>query len=336
MLERGWVTEGEREMDDKEMETEKRLMSIFMPYAAGRLQAVRESKKRFVHYSSAENIFKIISSKTMWLRNTRCMADFSEVEHGYAMLLKFFQQPHNKEAFSKAVDSISPNLASESLTLFDQWWADIRFNTYICSISEHEDSEDGHGRLSMWRAFGQSTTSRAAVVLRLPEEGAAEGLRVILSPVAYIGEANLEQQLWNVIKNINDNHDYLATVGSDRLKQLLLFTLANGVVSIKHVGFHEEKEWRLIYYPRLNSSKLITSSTEILAGVPQIVHKIPLIDNPDEGVTGVSITSLVDRIIIGPTVFGMPIYTAFVEELAKAGMTDAGSRVWVSGIPIRS
>jgi hypothetical protein len=242
---------------------------------------------------------------------------------------------HNRDAFYKAVNACGANLAEDSIALFDQWWADIRFNTYICSISEHEDSEDGHGRLSMWRAFGQST-SRAAMVMRLPEEGAAEALHVMLSPVAYFGEADVEQQLWNVIGNINENRDYLAAFDRDRLKTLILFMLASGAVSIKHIGFREEKEWRVIYFPRANHSKLITYSTEVIGGVPQIIHKIPLVENPTEDVTDVGIPALIDRIIIGPTVYAAPMYGAFVEVLTKAGVTDATARVVVSGIPIRS
>lgn len=321
-------------MDPHERDTIKKLAGIFMPYATGRLEAIRATNKRFVHYSSAENIFKIISSRTMWLRNTRCMADYTEVELGYSMLHKFFQQKHNHEAFFTAVNACSANLAEEAIALFDQWWSDIRFNTFICSISEHEDSEDGHGRLSMWRAFGQA--SRAAMVMRVPDEGAAEGLHVMLSPVAYFGEAEVEQQLWNVIANIRKDRDYLATLDRERLKTLILFMLASAAVSIKHIGFHEEKEWRVIYFPRANPSKVITSSVETVGGVPQIIHKIPLVDNPIENILGAGIPTLIDRIIIGPTVYAAPMYTAFVQALTDAGMTDAGQRVVVSGIPIRS
>src|SRR5271169_5799125 len=116
-------------LDSEELEKTNRLSSIFMPYATGRWNRVRSDNKRFVHYSSAENIYKIISSKTMWLRNTKGMADYSEVEIGYGMLHSFFTG--NREEFYAAVNQCSPNLGEESLALFDQWWADIRFNTYI-------------------------------------------------------------------------------------------------------------------------------------------------------------------------------------------------------------
>src|ERR1700730_16349310 len=227
-------------MDPQELETARKLGSIFMPYATGRIAEIRATGKRFAHYSSAENIFKIISSKTLWLRNTRCMADYSEVQLGFGLLHKFFQQGLNKDAFYKALYACSANLAVESIALFDQWWDDIRFNTYICSISEHEDSEDGHGRLSMWRAFGQSA-SRAAMIMRVPPDVTAEGLRVMLSPVAYFGEAEVEQQLWNIVRNINENCEYLTSLDRERVKAAVFFTLASAAVSIKHIGFPEEK-----------------------------------------------------------------------------------------------
>jgi hypothetical protein len=205
------------------------------------------------------------------MRNTH-MADYSEIELGYGMLSKFFLQDLNRDGFFKALNACSANLAQEAIALFNHWWADIRFNTFICSISEHEDSEDGHGRLSMWRAFGQSP-SRAAMVMRLPADDSVQGLHVLFSPVAYFGPADVEQQLWNVVRNINENCEYLTTLDRERLKTIVFYTLVSAAVSIKHIGFDEEKEWRVIYLPRANPSDLIKPCTKVLGGVPQIIHK---------------------------------------------------------------
>ena len=166
-------------------------------------------------------------------------------------------------------------------------------------------------------------------------EGAADGLRVMLSPVAYFGEADVEQQLWDVIGNIRTNRDYLAGLDRDRIKTLIFFTLASAAASIKHIGFTEEKEWRIIYLPRANPSNVIKISVETIAGIPQIVHKIPLEDNPAENVTGISIPALVDRIIVGPSGYQIPIMQAFVQALTDAGVPDAANRVGASGIPLR-
>jgi hypothetical protein len=54
-----------------------------------------------------------------------------------------------KKTFYDALDTVSTGVAIEAMKLFDAWWANIRFSTYITSISEHDDREDLHGRLSM-------------------------------------------------------------------------------------------------------------------------------------------------------------------------------------------
>jgi hypothetical protein len=101
------------------------------------------------------------------MRNTTCMSDYSEVQHGFQILLKFFSDNSRKKAFTDALDECSRDSGTEAISLFDQWWSDIEFNTYITSISEHDDKENFHGRLSMWRAFGTSTT-RVAIVFNVP------------------------------------------------------------------------------------------------------------------------------------------------------------------------
>jgi hypothetical protein len=144
-----------------------RLEGIFMPHARAQRDDFYGKSKRFVHYTSADNALKIIRTKRLWMRNTTCMTDYREVQHGYDMLVSFFFDQVKRSTFTAALDLCCPGAAMEALALFDQWWAHIRFNTYVSSISEHEDSEDSHGRLSMWRAFG-GTRPKVAFVFRVP------------------------------------------------------------------------------------------------------------------------------------------------------------------------
>jgi hypothetical protein len=113
------------------------------------------------------------------------------------------------------------------------------------------------------------------------------------------------------------------------------FILVTAAVSLKHVGFVEEREWRVIYMPDVNRSNLIAPAIQVIGGIPQIVYKIPLEENPANNVVGVGIPALVDRVIIGPTTYPGPIQAAFVAALQAAGVTDAPSRVFLSGIPLR-
>src|SRR6266850_3009757 len=91
------------------------LEEVFMPEA--RRQRIRANfgenstgePIRFVHYTSAEAALKIIKTKRMWMRNTTCMSDYKEVQHGFELLNKFFSDESKKKQFTTALDACSPN-----------------------------------------------------------------------------------------------------------------------------------------------------------------------------------------------------------------------------------
>src|SRR2546421_519490 len=121
------------------------------------------------------------------MRNATCMADYQEVQHGFNMLNSFFSDGSNNPLI-RALDACVPEAANEAISSFNQWWNDIRFNTYITSIAEHDEKEDTHGRLSMWRAFG-GNSARVAIVFYLPWYTAAvHALNLFFSPVGYLTE----------------------------------------------------------------------------------------------------------------------------------------------------
>jgi len=85
------------------------------------------------------------------------MSDYREVNHGLDALNRYFGNALSKQAFDDALNGCCGGLAEEAFRLFNRWWQTTQLQTYITSISEHDDREDVHGRLSMWRAFGNST-----------------------------------------------------------------------------------------------------------------------------------------------------------------------------------
>jgi hypothetical protein len=109
-----------------------------------------------------------------------------------------------------------------------------------------------------------------------------------------------------------------------------------GVTCLKHEGFQEEREWRLIYSPKRMPSTLVESSTETVGGIPQIVYKFPIDGTVSEALGQLDLSRIFDRVIIGPSPYPWVMYEAFVEALVKAGVTDATARVVISNIPIRA
>lgn len=270
------------------------------------------------------------------MRNTTCMSDYREVQHGFELLNKFFSDASKKNAFIAALDACSPNSADEAINLFNQWWSDTQFNTYITSVSEHDDEEDLHGRLSMWRAFG-AITARVAIVFNVPWFSAgALALNLSLNPVAYLNEEEVHAEINAVIKNIHENCDFLRSVERPHVVGSVFHMLVAAVTCIKHKGFHEEREWRVLYAPNRDPSPLMEHSTEIIGGVPQIVYKVPLDGNVSQDLADIEMSRIFDRLIIGPSPYPLVIYQAFVEALNEIEVPEAIKRVFVSDIPIRA
>jgi len=321
-----------------------RLEGIFMPQArrqrieAGFGDEQIRTPIRFAHYTSADAALKIIRSKRMWMRNTTCMSDYHEVSRGLKILQSFFSDKAKTDSFIAALDACSPGVASEAIGNFNRQWNNVSLGTYVTSISEHVDKEDLHGRLSMWRAFGGNTGSaRVAIVFRVPRFSAGTiALNLIFSPVAYLTEEEAHKVMHEVIHNIGQSCDFLRTVPRLTLLNTVFIMFLAAAVCLKHEGFREEREWRGIHCPKLIPSSLMEFGTEVVAGVPQIVYKLPLDVSVAPALADLDFTQMFDRLIIGPSPYPWVMYEAFVAALKEAGCPDHDNRVWNSNIPIRT
>lgn len=330
-----------------EFELRMKLESIFMPQARrqrdetyGRHtrpgQQVETAHLRFVHYTSAEAALNIIKTKRIWMRNAMCMADYREVQYGFDIFNQFFGNSAKRSEFVAALDDSVQGAASEAIDAFNQHWKDIRFNTYITSVSEHDQREDLHGRLSMWRGFGGSS-ARIAMVFHIPWfSGVSEVLKILFSPVTYLTGEQVHARLDEVVGNVAENREFLKQCGRQTVVDWVFTMLVAGVTCLKHEGFREECEWRAIYSPNRRPSPLMESSTEIVSGVPQPIYKLPLDATGSPALAHLDFSRIFDRLIIGPSQYSLPMTAAFAEALTKTGVEDALKRVWISGIPIRT
>jgi hypothetical protein len=317
-----------------------RLTGIFMPQALRQMKALYErvpgqTSGRLVHYTSAEAALQIIEKKQFWMRNTICMTDYREVLHGYDIFNDYFADKTRGQAFIDAFEAVAPGVATEAIVAFNNSWSDIRLNTYITCVSEHQDSEDKHGRLSMWRAFGSGT--RVGIVFSIPYMTLSPiALGLSFSPVAYLPPAEVHEVIEEVVKNVQTERAYLQSLQRDVLVRMVFQMLVSGVVCLKHEGFREELEWRAIYTPNRWSSPLMKSSTKVLGGVPQVVYKIPLDGAAHPQIADLDFARLFERLIVGPTPYPWPISCAFEQVLKNAGVADARQRIVFSQIPIRA
>jgi len=311
----------------------ERVRSVFFPYATQRLAALKAHKARLVHYTSAEVAVSILKNREVWMRNATTMNDYMEVEHGIECLHHAYKGEAG-QLFKKVLDENFPGAAAEIETRFNAWLPELRRDTYLTCVSEHHDSEDTYGRLSMWRAYG-GKTGVALVLNSAPFYSETNVLKAYSSPVAYLDEAQFASHFAEVVAGMASATDLIQQIGREQIFRLTFNMLRFAVLCTKHPGFQEEQEWRVIYSPTMELSERIVASIETVGGTPQKVFKIPLRNVPEQGLYGMEVPEIIDRIIIGPTKFPGAIYQAFHQILIDLGVPNPEQRIAVSDIPLR-
>ena len=168
----------------------------------------------------------------------------------------------------------------------------------------------------MWRAYGGST-GVALVFNSKAMFSEKNALSTYTSPVLYEEPVAIARLFDEFCDRLETVIKFIASQPRAVVSTYLYEMLHFAVLSIKHPAFAEELEWRVIHAPYHEANESMKPVTEVIRGVPQIVYKLPLINIPDERLTGLETAESLDRIIIGPC--NHPIETSFVlHEALKA------------------
>lgn len=305
----------------------------FLPYAATATDRVHEMGCRFAYYTTAATALQAIRRRQIWMRNTMVMNDFSEVEHGLACVVNAYKSEAGSRLKS-ILDEEYPGISAEFETLFNAWIPGFRRDTFVACLSEHPPNEDRYGRLSMWRAYGGAAGVALIIkggVLFRP----SNALAAYSSPVAYLDEGALDNDLDAVATSLAQDRTLLRQLGRDGTKHAIFHMLRFAAVCTKHPAFAEEREWRVVASPALASSALLPIQLETIGGIPQKVLKINLENHPEQGLTGLSPAELIERVLIGPCEHAEVIGQAIWKALEEAGVPDAGKKIVYTGIPLR-
>lgn len=308
-----------------------RYWEIFQPDYLGKLLQVSKNNSRFAYYTTADTAIKVIRNCELWFRNATVMNDFSEISYGLGLIQDTFSGPVGKR-FREAVEDIFEGTISQVEELLKGWMHDWEFETYIACISEHDGTEDRSGRLSMWRAYGDT----ALIVNNTPFLSETDRLGVFSASVMYLSKEGYEVRLGQITDAILINRKYLHSLGQQTLVNYIQHMLFFTAIATKHPGFSEEKEWRIFYRPNQQHSKVMEKRIEVLGGVPQVVYALPLKDDPENGLHGADIPSLLDRIIVGPTDYPYVAVQAFRYVLEEAKVENHIEKVVSSDIPLRT
>jgi len=213
-----------------------------------------------------------------------------------------------------------------------------RETVFMASLSEHEPG-NRLGRLSMWRAYG-GPVAGVALLFRgdVTEIEPAVQLEISASPVLYGGPNEFVLEFLELVTLLEQNIGFLKECDPDAVINTAAYLLQVAMYSIKHPGFEEEQEWRIIHRPYEFSSAHIRPTTVSIGGIPQAVYELPF-HKPDAdplfNIPELDLNQILEGVIIGPCLYPETVFRAFVDEMAAAGIENPKDRIVFSEIPLR-
>ena len=304
-------------------EERDREIRVFLPSLHARVAQALASGQRFVHYTGAAAAMGMIRSGELWLRNTQCMNDFSEVRHGLELLARAYRSSHGERLIG-FFETVYPGIRKEVAERLDALADTVAFDTYVGCVSEHDAAEDGVGRLSMWRAYCGGG-GVAFVLANPPLVGpGSDALGVFTGPVEYAGRRAFFERFARFVDGMLGEGEYIAGLGAERACRALVGSYHFAALSTKHPGFAEEREWRMAFTPTLQPAGDLVRSVEVCRGAPQVVYKLPLRRRPGAPGASTALADILEALIIGPCELPRAVRDAFVELLGEAGVARCG------------
>lgn len=283
------------------------------------------------HYTDAFGVQGIISSNSLWATATQFSNDLSEIEYAVSVASEVIDEVWGSK---KKMTPWEKVLAQHLVQLFNTPLH--RFGQpFIVSFCEDGDL------LSQWRGYGgASGFSLAFSPLSQQDEVkllSKNGFRTMVKRVVYDPDkqrARLRFLLRNLLKLVNGFSFPISSpqgaAAHVELSLVLILEMTDWACTVKHSAFSEEKEWRIITYPK--GATLVGATPENYGGVfvrptarlllpymilePSARKRLPLIE-----------------VRCGPSQFQEQSARAMKILLRKHGYSSV--RVALSGVPLR-
>lgn len=252
------------------------------------------SPERIFHYTDQKGLFGILDSGELWATRIHCLNDHQEFCHGIDSLLAAVLMRNGTR--------VGADIEEQLARAFQSVRA---LNICVSSWSEHQD------QLSQWRAYGKS---RQGYALGLRSEDLKERAEIagwMFGRCVYDdgGKRNLSkliaERFWSRVAEYEQLR--LESSGAGRFEHLLHETVFPYASFLKHNGFSEESEWRLV-------SPIIERTDKSFTVRPGPFFPVTYYRFP---VSGGALSKLEAELIIGPGIS---------QELASHGAAVAANR----------
>ena len=286
------------------------------------------------HYTSIRTLERIAQTGEIWFSNPLYMNDVDELRYGMNLGLHAVRShtglrqacpPEHYNALLDAFDAL--------FTAFD---SDSAFDVYVFSCAEHDEEIGDDGLLSMWRGYGGDGNGVAIVfdmhplmVARSPLLVHQVQYRSYEASEAWMEEklqqfAHALQRLGGPVAGMNE----AAAALFERIKLFALFT--------KHRGFHEEREWRIVYLREQDRAGTFQHHLHYAIGSRGIEPRLRFTpETLGAAGTGPKLEQMVQRIILGP-VLATPLALRSVVRMLELYQPAWTDRVARSSTPYRS
>lgn len=298
--------------------------------------ALHGPRPLLAHYTSTENLEKILANDEIWFSNPLLMNDMEELRLGINLGLRMFQGHAGIKAICDREDRYQI-LATNFYQNYQNLDNDHAYDIYALCLTEH-DPNDMDGLLSMWRGYGGNGKG-AALVFDSSQIPFVETSPFVFSRVEYLTTRQRESWITALLdqfaailgsSDIRDDKLHLAAHALfERIKIFSLFT--------KHRGFSEEREWRVVYLKDRDRENRLHSMFSYTIGPAGIEPKLKFKVGPIDGVTGgdLSLDTLIDRIIIGPSGSSALEIHAIKRMLESINKAELANKIAGSTTPFR-
>ena len=286
------------------------------------------------HYTSIGTLERIAQTGEIWFSNPLYMNDVDELRYGMNLGL------HAVRTHAGLREACPPDHYNALLDAFDAQFSafdsESAFDVYVFSCSEHDDEIGDDGLLSMWRGYGGDGNGVAIVFDMAPLLAARTPL--LVRQVQYLSyeasEAWMEQKLQqfaNALQRAGGPVSSMKAAAEALFERIKLFALFT-----KHRGFHEEREWRIVYLREQDQGGMFTQQLSYAIGgrgiEPRLRFTTDALGTEDKGP---ALHHMVQRIILGP-VLATPLALRSVVRMLELYQPAWSDRVARSSTPYRS
>jgi hypothetical protein len=288
------------------------------------------------HYTSISTLERIARNDELWFSNPLYMNDVDELRFGMNLGLQAVR------THAELRRALPPDVYNALLDAYGRLYgtfdSDSAFDVYVFSCSEHDQTIGDDGLLSMWRGYGGNGNGVAIVfdvsALPLPPESP-----LLLRKVQYLsheeshawmdGKLQRFAQLLNHLRVPPQQAAVAAAALFERIKLFALFT--------KHRGFHEEREWRLVYLRERDHDERMVHLLHYAIGHRGIEPKLRFtpaaLGSAQEPAP--PLQELIRRIILGP-MSATPLVMRSVVRMLEINRPAMADRVARSTTPYRA